>query len=194
MVLKDSDAFYQLSLALGRVAKDFIRTFIKLNYKTISGEQLLLKPQDLSSCTRRCIVGKNSQRLEVLSCEPTHLEHQWYCNKDPGSCQPPQVTYNCEQQVRSCHRGHDSHGRGWDGCQYDNHPVKEILKDSDHGLVEEETDNGNTFLHERWLVMAPWCHDGKHVRSLLSDAKLMETILEVDVRKCWVVWYAINVE
>jgi predicted KAP-like P-loop ATPase len=28
-----------------------VRTFIKLNYKTINGEQLLLKPQDFSSCT-----------------------------------------------------------------------------------------------------------------------------------------------
>ena len=57
MVLTDSDAFYQLSLALGCVAKeltsnvDVVRTFIKLNYKTISGEQLRLKPQDFSSCT-----------------------------------------------------------------------------------------------------------------------------------------------
>jgi len=32
---------------------------------------------------------------------------------------------------------------------YDNHPVKEILKDGDHGLMESETGNGNTFLHER---------------------------------------------
>ena len=33
----------------------------------------------------------------------------------------------------------------------DNHPVKEILKDGDHGLMETETEtgNGNTFLHER---------------------------------------------
>jgi hypothetical protein len=56
MVLTDSDAFYQLSLALGRVAKDLtnsvevVRTFIKLNYKTIIDEQLLLKRQDFSSC------------------------------------------------------------------------------------------------------------------------------------------------
>ena len=56
MVLTDSDAFYQLSLALGRVAKNLtnsvevVRTFIKLNYKTIIDEQLLLKRQDFSSC------------------------------------------------------------------------------------------------------------------------------------------------
>jgi hypothetical protein len=31
---------------------------------------------------------------------------------------------------------------------HNNHPVKEILKDSDHGLMEAETGNGNTFLHE----------------------------------------------
>jgi len=31
----------------------------------------------------------------------------------------------------------------------DNHPVKEIHKDGDHGLMETETGNGNTFLHER---------------------------------------------
>jgi len=47
----------QLSLALGCVAKeltskmDVVRTFIKLNYKTISGEQLFLKLQDYYSCT-----------------------------------------------------------------------------------------------------------------------------------------------
>ena len=29
-----------------------------------------------------------------------------------------------------------------------NHPVKEIFKDSDYGLMEAETCNGNTFLHE----------------------------------------------
>ena len=42
--------------------------------------------------------------------------------------------------------------------------------------------------------MAPWCHNGKHARSLLSDSKLMETILEVDVGKYRIVGYAINVE
>jgi len=29
-----------------------------------------------------------------------------------------------------------------------NHPVKEIYKDSDHGLMKAETGNRNTFLHE----------------------------------------------
>ena len=29
-----------------------------------------------------------------------------------------------------------------------NHPVKEIFKDSDHGLMKAETGNRNTFLHE----------------------------------------------
>ena len=30
----------------------------------------------------------------------------------------------------------------------DNHPIKEIFKDSDHGLMDAETGNWNTFLHE----------------------------------------------
>jgi hypothetical protein len=30
----------------------------------------------------------------------------------------------------------------------DDHPIKEIFKDIDHGLMEAETSNGNTFLHE----------------------------------------------
>ncbi len=29
----------------------------------------------------------------------------------------------------------------------------------------------------------PWCNNGKHARSLFSDSKLMESILEVDVGK-----------
>ena len=31
----------------------------------------------------------------------------------------------------------------------DDHPVKEVFKNSDHGLMEAETSNWNTFLHER---------------------------------------------
>ena len=42
--------------------------------------------------------------------------------------------------------------------------------------------------------MAAWCHNGKHARSLLSDAKLMETILEVIVGKYGIVRYAVYVE
>ena len=42
--------------------------------------------------------------------------------------------------------------------------------------------------------MAPWCHDGEHARSLLSNAKLMESILKVDICEDGIVGYAINVE
>ncbi len=42
--------------------------------------------------------------------------------------------------------------------------------------------------------MAPWCYDGEHARSLLSDSKLVETIFEVDVGKDGIVGYAIYVE
>ena len=31
----------------------------------------------------------------------------------------------------------------------DNHPIEEVFKDSNHGLMEAKTSNGNTFLHER---------------------------------------------
>jgi hypothetical protein len=30
-----------------------------------------------------------------------------------------------------------------------NHPIKEIFKDSNHGLMAAETGNENTFLHKR---------------------------------------------
>ena len=42
--------------------------------------------------------------------------------------------------------------------------------------------------------MAPWCHNGKHARSLLGNSKLMETILEVDVSEYGIVGYSIYVE
>ena len=42
--------------------------------------------------------------------------------------------------------------------------------------------------------MAPWCHNGKHARSLLTDSKLREAILEVDVGKYGIVGYAVYVE
>ena len=42
--------------------------------------------------------------------------------------------------------------------------------------------------------MAPWCYDGEHARSLLSDSKLVETIFEVDIGKDGIVGYAIDVE
>jgi len=42
--------------------------------------------------------------------------------------------------------------------------------------------------------MAPWCYDGEHARSLLSDSKLVESIFEVDVGKYGIVGYAVYVE
>ena len=42
--------------------------------------------------------------------------------------------------------------------------------------------------------MAPWCYDGEHARSLLSDSKLVKTVFEINVGKDGIVGYAIYVE
>ena len=85
-------------------------------------------------------------------------------------------------------------GKNQEVIDDNDHPIKEIFKNNDHGLVETETSNGNTFLHEGWLVVAPWCYNGEHAGSLLSDSKLVETIFEVDVGKDWIVGYAVDIE
>ena len=42
--------------------------------------------------------------------------------------------------------------------------------------------------------MAPWCYDGEHARSLLSDSKLVKTVFEINVGKDGIVGYAIYVK